>query len=100
LDDKALRRGVFPSVGDLKAAIEAFLAAWNNDPNPFVWTATVEAITEKLARCRQTLERIQPGSTAPLSRKWKKKRKNDNELSSYFVAGRATATARAIAATF
>jgi transposase len=72
LDDKAIRRGVFPSVGDLKAAIEAFLAAWNNDPNPFVWTATVESITEKLARCRQTLERIRPGSTAPPSRKRKK----------------------------
>jgi transposase len=75
LDDKAIRRGVFPSVGDLKAAIEAFLAAWNNDPNPFVWTATVESITEKLARCRQTLERIRPGSTAPPSRKRKKHRK-------------------------
>jgi transposase len=54
LDDKAIRRGVFRSVGDLKAAIEAFLAAWNNDPNPFVWTATVESITEKLARCRHS----------------------------------------------
>jgi transposase len=75
LDDKAIRRGIFPSVDDLKAAIEAFLAAWNNDPNPFVWTATVESITEKLARCRQTLERIQPGSTAPPSRKRKKHRK-------------------------
>jgi len=75
LDDKAIRRGVFPSVGDLKAAIEAFLAAWNHDPNPFVWTATVESITQKLARCRQTLERIQPGSTAPPSRKRKLQRK-------------------------
>jgi transposase len=72
LDDKAIRRGVFPSVGDLKAAIEAFLAAWNDDPNPFVWTATVESITEKLTRCRQTLERIRPGSTAPPSRRRKK----------------------------
>jgi hypothetical protein len=38
LDDKAIRRGVFPSVGDLKAATEAFLASWNDSPNPFVWT--------------------------------------------------------------
>jgi transposase len=72
LDDKAIRRGVFLSVGDLKAAIEAFLASWNDNPNPFVWTATVESITEKLARCRQTLERIRPGSTAPPSRRRKK----------------------------
>ena len=75
LDDKAIRRGVFPSVDDLEAAIAAFLAAWNDDPQPFVWTATVASITEKLSRCRQTLEKIQPGSTAPRSRKPKRQRK-------------------------
>jgi transposase len=69
LTDKAIRRGVFHSVPDLKAAIDAFLSAWNNDPRPFVWTATVESITQKLSRCRQTLEEIQPGSTAPRARK-------------------------------
>jgi len=52
LDDKAIRRGVFRSVEDLKAAIDAFLKAWNKDPKPFVWTATVESIEEKLSRCR------------------------------------------------
>ncbi len=52
LDDKAIRRGVFRSVEDLKAAIDAFLKAWNKDPKPFVWTATVESIVEKLSRCR------------------------------------------------
>lgn len=75
LDDKAIRRGVFPSVDDLRVAIEAFLAAWNQEPKPFVWTATVESITEKLSRCRQTLERIQPGSSAPRSRKRKRRAK-------------------------
>lgn len=75
LDDKAIRRGVFPSVEDLKAAIEAFLAAWNDDPQPFVWTATVESITAKLSRCRQTLDNIQPGFAAPPSRKRKNPRK-------------------------
>jgi hypothetical protein len=69
LDSKAIRRGVFLSVADLQASIEAFLVAWNNDPKPFVWTATVESIQEKLTRCRQTLEKIQPGSTSPKSRK-------------------------------
>jgi len=72
LDDKAIRRGVFRSVEDLKASIDAFLKAWNKDPKPFVWTATVESITEKLSRCRQTLEKIQPGCTSPQSRKQKK----------------------------
>jgi hypothetical protein len=65
LDDKAIRRGVFRGVEDLKAAIEAFLGAWNKDPKPFVGTATVESITEKLSGCRRTLEKIQPGCTRP-----------------------------------
>jgi transposase len=72
LSTKAIRRGIFYSVADLKSAIDAFLAAWNDDPKPFVWTATVESITEKLSRCRQTLEKIQPGCTIPRTRKKKK----------------------------
>lgn len=73
LDSKAIRRGVFLSVADLQASIEAFLVAWNDNPKPFVWTATVESIQEKLTRCRQTLEKIQPGCTSPKSRKRKAK---------------------------
>ena len=53
------------------AAIAQFLDAWNENPNPFVWTATVESIQAKLARCRQTLEQIKPGCTAPRSGKKK-----------------------------
>jgi transposase len=69
LDQKAIRRGVFRSVADLEAAINSFLTTWNEDPKPFVWTATVESIQEKLTRCRQTLEQIQPGCTSPKTRK-------------------------------
>jgi transposase len=69
LDNKAIKRGVFRSVEDLQASIDAFLDSWNADPKPFVWTATVESIQEKLTRCRQTLEQIQPGSTSPKVRK-------------------------------
>jgi hypothetical protein len=71
LDSKAIRRGVFHSVADLQASIDAFLKAWNKEPRPYVWTATVASITEKLPRCRQTLERIQPGCTSPRIRKRK-----------------------------
>jgi transposase len=71
LDDKAIRRGVFRSVDDLKAAIAAFLTAWNKKPKPFVWTATVDSIMQKLSRCRQTLEKIQPGCTSPRARRRK-----------------------------
>ena len=71
LTAKAVRRGSFASVADLEATIAQFLEAWNENPNPFVWTATVESIQAKLARCRQTLEQIKPGCTAPRTRKKK-----------------------------
>jgi len=69
LTGKRVRRGAFVSVEDLIAAIDEYVAAWNQDPKPFVWTATVESIVEKLSRCRQTLEQIKPGCTRPQSRK-------------------------------
>jgi transposase len=69
LSSQCIRRGAFFSVADLKKAIGEFLDAWNENPQPFVWTATVESIMEKLSRCRQTLEKIQPGCTLPRSRK-------------------------------
>jgi hypothetical protein len=59
-------------VEDLPCAIVEFLAAWNEDPKPFVWTATVESSQQKLSRCRQTLEQIQPGCTQLRIRKTKK----------------------------
>jgi hypothetical protein len=62
----------------LVAAIEEYLVAWNTNPKPLIWTATVESIMEKLARCKQTLEKIQPGCTLPRSRK--KKRHNSSRL--------------------
>jgi hypothetical protein len=71
LTGKRIRRGVFVSVDALVAAIEEYLAAWNARPKPFIWTATVESIIEKLAHCKQTLERIQPGCTLPRIRKRK-----------------------------
>ena len=73
LTSKRLRRGCFYSVQDLKSAITEFLEAWNEKPKPFVWTATVDSIQEKLSRCRQTLEQIQPGCTRPRGRKVNKK---------------------------
>ena len=72
LTAKRVRRGSFYSVHDLESAITEFLQAWNENPKPFVWTATVDSIQEKLNRCRQTLEQIQPGCTRPRGRKAKK----------------------------
>ncbi len=55
ITDKAIRRGVFHSVPDLIAAIEAYLQAHNEDPKPFVWTATAEDILAKVRRGRVAL---------------------------------------------
>ena len=55
LDDKAVRRGVFGSVPDLIAAIETYLQATNNEPKPFVWTATANNIQAKVRRSRVAL---------------------------------------------
>ena len=78
LTGKSIRRGAFISVDDLIASIDDYLGSWNEDPKPFIWTATVESITTKLSRCKQTLEKIQPGCTLPRSRK--KKRNNTSRL--------------------
>jgi hypothetical protein len=65
LTSKRIRRDSFPSVPDLIAAIAEFLEAWNENPKPFVWHATVESILAKLSGCRQTLEQIEPGCSLP-----------------------------------
>lgn len=72
LTSKRVRRGSFESVEDLQDAITEFMAVWNEKPRPFIWTATVESIQQRLARCRQTLEQVQPGYTEPGHRKKKK----------------------------
>ena len=58
LTEKALRRGIFKSVPDLIAAIEDYLTTTNQDPKPFVWTATAESILEKVRRGRVALDAI------------------------------------------
>ena len=58
LTDQAIRRGVFHSVPNLIADIEAYLDANNDEPKPFVWTATAEDILAKVRRGRVALESI------------------------------------------
>ena len=58
LTDKAIRRGVFHSVPELIAAIEAYLETTNTNPEPFVWTATTAQILEKVRRGRITLNQL------------------------------------------
>ena len=58
----------FANVPDLIQAIFDFIAQWNAEPTPFVWTAKAEDILAKIERCRQRLEEISPGSTKPKRR--------------------------------
>jgi transposase len=72
LTEKAIRRGSFVSVPDLKQAIDEFMRAWNQNPKPFIWTASVGQIIEKIDRARAKVEQIQPGSTLPRRKKQRK----------------------------
>jgi hypothetical protein len=55
LADQKLRRGANKSVQTLEADIRAWIADWNSDPRPFIWTKTAEEILESLARCRRRI---------------------------------------------
>ena len=68
LTQKAVRRGALANVSNLVQAIEDFLASWNENPKPFIWTAKLEHILKKIERARSKLESIQPGSTQPRHR--------------------------------
>ena len=61
LTNKAIRRASFRSVTELIVAIEAYLAACNNDPKPLAWTATAESILEKVKRGRVALAELTAG---------------------------------------
>ncbi len=57
LTTKRIRRGVFRSVPELIQAIEEYIRYHNAAPKPFVWTATVERILEKVTRARKALNK-------------------------------------------
>ena len=50
LTRKQVRRGTYASVKDLVAAIRVFIAAYNRNPTPFVWTKTADQILAKAVR--------------------------------------------------
>jgi transposase len=56
LSRRRLKRGVFPSVADLQAAINRFVAEHNQSPKPFIWRADPNAIIAARSRGFQTLE--------------------------------------------
>jgi len=55
ITDKRIRRGVFKSVPDLINAIQIYLNNHNQNPKAFVWSAPVEKILGKIAKCKEAL---------------------------------------------
>jgi transposase len=51
ITDKRIRRGIFQSVPDLIQAIKDYLDNYNQNPQVSVWSAPVERILEKYAKC-------------------------------------------------
>ena len=49
---KYIITGAFVSVADLEAAIQSFLASYNDDAKPFVWTASTDTILAKPQRLK------------------------------------------------
>jgi hypothetical protein len=58
LTQRRLKRGVFTSVPELIEAIEEYMRIHNDDPKPFVWTASVQSILDKVNRCKAILETV------------------------------------------
>jgi putative transposase len=55
ITQRAIRRGSFDSTADLVKKIGHFIRTHNANSCPFVWTATADAILQKLARLCQRI---------------------------------------------
>jgi transposase len=55
ITEERIRRGVFHSVEELKQAIMQYLEHRNANPKPYHWTATPDAILEKVAKAKSML---------------------------------------------
>ena len=50
-----IRRGTFTSVPALERAITEYLAHYNQQPQPFIWTKDADTILAKIDRCKEPL---------------------------------------------
>lgn len=60
LDRNRLRRGSFCSVEELERAITGYVEHHNDSAKGLVWTKSADAILEKVARAKATLDKIMP----------------------------------------
>lgn len=59
ITQRAIRRGSFNSVSDLRKQIEKFVSHWNDHPRAFQWAATADSIFEKLSRLSKLISGTQ-----------------------------------------
>jgi transposase len=57
LTQNRIRRGVFRDVEELIHAIDEYVDRHNEQPKPFIWTASATDILEKVKRARATLDK-------------------------------------------
>jgi transposase len=55
---QAIRRGTFSSVHVLVGQIRDYITAWNNNPKPFVWTATAQEILAKVKLVQTNIKKL------------------------------------------
>jgi putative transposase len=55
ITQRAIRRGTFRSVKELKSKINEYVQQYNQHPRPFVWTATADSIFEKIKRLTKAI---------------------------------------------
>lgn len=55
LTQKRIRRGSFSHVKELVNTIYDYIKHNNNDPTPFIWTASAESIMAKITKCKEAL---------------------------------------------
>ena len=58
LTQKRIRRGSFNSVPDLIHAIREYMDNHNQNPQVFVWSASVESILNKITKCKEALDAL------------------------------------------
>ena len=58
LSEKAIKRGNFYNVDDLIGAITEYINVHNENPKPFIWTASATDILAKVKRARSVLNKL------------------------------------------
>ena len=58
ITEKRIRRGAFHSVPELITAIHDYIDTNNQNPRVFTWTASVERILAKIAKCKEALDAL------------------------------------------